>query len=558
MRLFLRRRAAAPGYGAAYLEHNIPGRAPAGTVLGVRVLLENIGQTTWVRYHPEGKCVDLVVLCGTEVWATHHLPRDLVQPGERVTVHFPLQVPARAGRYPLRLELVEQGVTRFEAQGVRPLTLTLHADPAPTPRSVELYREAARTTPWHYQPARGIQRSADGRTYPLFIERASGCHLWDTEGRQYIDYVMGWGSALLGYNEPRTQQAIVAAMGCAPVVPLPHPLEVEVARMLVEDIPCAEMTTFGKNGSDVCTVAARVARAYTGRPVILFSGYHGWGDWWVEQAGFAATGVPDRPRPLIHRFRFNDLADFTRLYDLHRHELAAVMLEPSGPAESVGGPTQDADRDFLAALATMTREAGALLIYDEIMTGFRYPGGSVQKATGVIPDLACFGKALGGGMPLSAFVGRAHVLERAMEHTHYGPTYRGEVYSLAAARAALDIYRTEPVADHVWRFGERLRQGVNALSADLGVAAKLTGPPFRMGLTFDEPDPHRLGLKRTLYQQELLKSGVITYDGVMLPSFAHDDAVLTVTLAAVRDALGVVALAEREGDLDRYVELPPL
>jgi glutamate-1-semialdehyde 2,1-aminomutase len=261
------------------------------------------------------------------------------------------------------------------------------------------------------------------------------------------------------------QQAIVAAMGCAPVVPLPHPLEVEVTRILVEDIPCAEMAIFGKNGSDVCTVAARVARVSTGRPVILFSGYHGWQDWWVEQAGFAATGVPERPRPLIHRFRFNDLEDFTRLYAAHRHELAAVMLEPSGPAESVGRPLQDADRDFLAALAAMTREAGALLIFDEIMTGFRYPGGSVQKATGVVPDLACLGKALGGGMPLSAFVGRAHILRRAMEHTHSGPTYRGEVYSLAAARAALEIYRREPVADHVWRFGTQLRQGVNALCA---------------------------------------------------------------------------------------------
>jgi glutamate-1-semialdehyde aminotransferase len=161
-------------------------------------------------------------------------------------------------------------------------------------------------------------------------------------------------------------------------------------------------------------------------------------------------------------------------------------------------------------------------------------------------------------MPLSAFVGRANILQRAMEHTHYGPTYRGEIYSLAAARAALEIYRNEPVADHVWRFGERLRQGVNALCAELGVTAALTGPPFRMGLVFDEPDPHRFTLKRTLYQQELLKSGVITYDGMMLPSFAHDDAVLTTTLTAVGNALGVVAQAEREGDFDRYLELPPL
>ena len=550
------RRAAASRYGVAYLDTT--SLTVSKTVLGARILLENTGQKAWPLHPPEGNCVDLVVLCDAEVWATHHLPRAVVHPGERVTIHFPLRVPAAAGSYFLKLDLVEQGVTRFEDQGVRPLTLTLRVDAAPAARSVDLYEEAVRTTPWHYQPARGIRQSADGRTYPLFIERASGCYVWDPEGRQYTDYVMGWGSALLGYNEPRVQRAIVDAMNCAPVVPLPHPLEVEVTRMLVEDIPCAEMAIFGKNGSDVCLVAARCARVFTGRPIILFSGYHGWGDWWVEQAGFAATGVPERPRPLIHRFRFNDLADFTRLYETHRHELAAVMLEPSGPAESVGGPMLDADPDFLAAVATMTREAGALLIFDEIMTGFRYPGGSVQKATGVVPDLACFGKALGGGMPLSAFVGRAHILQRAMEHTHYGPTYRGEIYSLAAARAALHIYRSEPVADYVWRFGSRLRQGVDALCAELSVSGALVGPPFRMGLLFDEADPQRFNLKRSLYHQELLKAGIITYDGMMLPSFAHDDAVLTITLAAVRNALGVVNRAEREGDFDRYLEFPPL
>src|SRR5262245_59655029 len=219
MRLF-GRHAAASEYGAAYVEHNIPSRLPAKTIVGARVLLENTGRKTWELHHPEGKRVDLVVLCGSDVWATHHLPRAFVKPGERVTVHFPLQTPAAAGRYAFKLDLVEQGVTRFEDQGVRPLTLTLRVDAAPVLRGVALYEEAARTTPWHYQPARGIQQGADGRTYPLFIERATGCHVWDTEGRQYIDYVMGWGSALLGYNEPRVQQAIGDAMGCAAVVPL--------------------------------------------------------------------------------------------------------------------------------------------------------------------------------------------------------------------------------------------------------------------------------------------------------------------------------------------------
>jgi hypothetical protein len=293
-------------------------------------------------------------------------------------VHFPLQVPAAAGRHVLKIDLVEQGVTLFEAAGAPPLAIAFEtAAVTPTP-SAQLYEYAAGTNPWHYRPTRGIQYSADGGTYPLFAARGDGCHLWDLEGRRYIDYVMGWGTALLGYNEPRVREAMIAAMDTGPVLPLAHPVELDVTRILIEDIPCAEMAVFGKHGSDACTVAARLARAFTGRSTILYCGYHGWQDWWVEQAGFARSGVPERPRPLIHRFRFNDLADFTRLFDGHRADLAAVMLEPSGPAEGMFGPFEDTDRAVLAAIAAMTREAGAVLVYDEILTGFRYPGGSVQ------------------------------------------------------------------------------------------------------------------------------------------------------------------------------------
>ncbi len=179
------------------------------------------------------------------------------------------------------------------------------------------------------------------------------------------------------------------ALDAAAVLAFPHPLEIAVAHMLTEAIPCAEMVVFGKNGSDVCTVAARLARAFTGKKTILYSGYHGWQDFWAEQAGFAATGIPDRPEPLIHHFKFNNLPDFMRLYQRYRDDLAAVMLEPSGPGESSQGPGQDAARDFLAAIAQAAREAGALLIDDEMMTGYRYASGSVQRATGVIPDLTC-------------------------------------------------------------------------------------------------------------------------------------------------------------------------
>jgi glutamate-1-semialdehyde 2,1-aminomutase len=545
-------------YGVAYHGHNIPRRLPANSTMGAWVCLENRGDYTWQLYHPEGKRVDLVIRCDGTVLATHLMPRAEVHPGERVTVHFPLRLLCGEGVHELQMELVEQQVTCFTDQGMDPLRWTLVVEPAPASHSARLYEQAARISPWYYQPTQGVGRSIDGRLFPLFISRANGCYLWDLEGRQYIDYIMGWGCALLGYAEERVQKAIREVLDSAAVVPFPHPLEIEVAHMLTEDIPCAEMVVFGKNGSDVCTVAARLARVFTGKKTILYSGYHGWQDFWAEQAGFAASGVPDRPERLIHPFKFNHLSDFMGLYQHYRDDLAAVVLEPSGPGEGIQGPVQDADRNFLAAIAQAAKEAGALLIYDEIITGYRYPSGSVQRATGVIPDLTCLGKALSAGMPLSALVGQAHIFQRSMHNTHYGPTFRGEIYSFAAAKAAIHIYRNEPVAEHVWNYGTRLQQGINRLCQQLGVAAACVGPPFRMALAFNEPDAERLRLKRTLCQQELFKAGVITYNGVMLPSYAHGDHVLQATLEAFGLALERVGMAEREDAFHRYLEIPLL
>jgi glutamate-1-semialdehyde 2,1-aminomutase len=545
-------------YGVYYHSHNIPERLPANTIIGAWVCLENRGDHTWQLHHPEGKRVDLIIRCDGTLLGTHLMPRAEVHPGERVTIYFPLRSPGAVGIHELQLELVEQNVTSFTDQGVSQLKLALLVEPAPVTRSAPLYEQAAQIAPWYYQPTQGVSHSVDGRSFPLFISKAKGCYLWDLEGRRYIDYIMGWGCALLGYAEERVQQAVREVLDSAAVVPFPHPLEIEVAHMLTEDIPCAEMVVFGKNGSDVCTVAARLARVFTGKKTILYSGYHGWQDFWAEQAGFAATGIPERPERLIHPFKFNDLSDFRRLFLRYRDDLAAVMLEPSGPGESVQGPVQDADRDFLAAIAEATREAGALLIYDEIITGYRYPSGSAQRATGVIPDLTCLGKALSGGMPLSAMVGRAPIFQRSMHKTHYGPTFRGEIYSFAAAKAAIHIYRNEPVAEYVWDYGTRLQQGINRLCQQLGIAAACVGPPFRMALAFHEPDPERLRLKRTLYQQELLKAGVVTYNAVMLPSYAHDDCVLQATLGALRLALEKVLIAEREDAFHRYIEIPLL
>jgi len=424
----------------------------------------------------------------------------------------------------------------------------------------EIWRVAARFNPWHYQPTRGISRGSAGRRYPVFASRAKGCRLWDAAGREYIDYVMGWGSTLLGYADERVQRAIIAAVEMtAPVIPYPHAYEMDVAQMICEDFPSAEMVIFGKNGSDICTLAARTARVLTGRKTILFCGYHGWQDWWVEHLGFNRTGVPERAVPLAHRFQFNNPVDFDRLYQQHRADLAAVMIEPSGPMGDDGVHFgADADKEFLHGIAKATRDAGALLIFDEIVTGYRYPQGSVQKATGVIPDMTCLGKALASGMPLAALAGRADVFQQGLPRTWYGPTFKWEIYSFAAARAAIPIYRQEPVAEHVWSHGLRLKEGINQRCRESGVAAECKGPPFRMMPVFAEPDAYRLALKKALYQQELLAAGLSTYNGIMLPSYAHDDEALERALAIIGKALRTVAEAGEKNDFDARLDIPPL
>lgn len=548
-----------PSYGARYVEHTIPTRLRAGMTGGYGLTLENTGSLVWRSHPPDGRSVETHVSIDDVLYSVLPLPRQEVARGEKVTLHFALQPPHGEGRHQLRVELVHRPDILFSYEGVPPLTLDIEVERAECTKSTRPSALALKYNPYYYHPTQSIQHSADGRSFPLFISRAKGCRVWDPEGREYIDYTMSWGATILGHADDRIQAAIRERLDSGPLPPFPDPIEMEVARLLVEDFPSAETVTFGKNGSDVCTVAARLARLTTGKRVILSCGFHGWQDFALDNFGFADSGIPTGPERVLYKFRFNDRNDFFRLYQQNKNDLAAVMIEPAGPFMAVEtGMGGDADPAFLREIAEATHRAKALLIFDEIITGYRYRKGSVQRHTGVVPDLTCLGKALASGMPLSALVGASRIFHTHFAKTHYCPTFRGEVYSFAAAKAAIEIYRAEPVADHIWRYGEDLRAGIHVIAKDLGVAVECKGPPFRMGLHFPEADGAVAQLKRTLFMQELLKEGVITVTGVMLPSYSHDPVVLHRTLEAIGTALEVVATAERTSDYDRYIEIPLL
>jgi len=376
---------------------------------------------------------------------------------------------------------------------------------------------------------RPLHHSADG-VFPQFAVEASGCRFRDTTGQSFVDWVNGWGPVMLGYRHPEVERAIRDQLAAGPNLSLMHPIEVEVAEALVEMIPCAEMVAFGKNGSDGLTAAVRLARAITGRDLILQCGMHGFHDWFVGQLAHV-RGIPSAWRELVVAFPYGDIDALAELFRAHRDRVAAVVMEPVREILPEPG--------YLEAVRELTHRSGALFVFDEVMTALRLGPGGAQQAFGVVPDIACLGKSMGNGMPLSAVVGRREYMQH-LPGVGFGMTFRGETLSLAAARTVLKIVRTEPVAEHLAKIGEELRSGFRGLCRELGIGWDLLGPPARMSVLFGGAGRLSAESLRDLFLQECLKRGVFT-NGNFLPSYAHDRAEVAETLVGVRGALTVVA-----------------
>ncbi|MEZ5988381.1 MAG: aminotransferase class III-fold pyridoxal phosphate-dependent enzyme [Planctomycetota bacterium] len=379
--------------------------------------------------------------------------------------------------------------------------------------------------------------------FPLMARSAGGCRLVDTSGQEYVDWIMGWGPVLLGHADPRVREAIVAQLDQGVLMSLLTPLEVEVAVRIRAMVPCAEKVAFGKNGSDVLSAAVRVARAKTGRSGLLIHGYHGFHDWYMASVA-ECEGIPDSLRPLVRPFAYNDLAGLRDLFARFGDRIAAVVMEPCNVTLPAPG--------FLEGVRKLCDQNESLLIFDEIITSFRLARGGAQERFRVIPDLACIGKGLANGMPLSALVGKADPMS-VLERVGYGLTYRGESLSLAAARACLGIYAETDVPAQLERTGARIRAAFDEAAARVGVVGGLYGPEARMSFAFSPAGGiTSIGLQ-TLFVQECLKHGVLT-NGNLLPSQAHDDAALEQSTQAFALALEVLARAIRERDLAR---MPP-
>jgi glutamate-1-semialdehyde 2,1-aminomutase len=273
--------------------------------------------------------------------------------------------------------------------------------------------------------------------------------VWDAAGREYVDYIMGLGAVALGYAHPEVNRAAAAAIAAGVAGPLPPVLEEELAEALAIRIPWLERVRFLKTGAEAVAAAVRLARVATGRERVLGCGYHGWLDWC--QGG---EGVPAAIRALYGEIPFNDVDATRRLIREGGDRLAVVVIEPVVVVE----PT----REWLEAVRTETERVGAVLVFDEIKTGFRVALGGAAERYGVRPDLAVLGKAMANGFPLAVVGGRADLMA-GVARTWISSTLATESVALAAARATLDVFAHEDVCGHLHRMGTRFLHGLHRL-----------------------------------------------------------------------------------------------
>lgn len=360
--------------------------------------------------------------------------------------------------------------------------------------------------------------------YPKFAESASGAYLNTIDGKKYLDFMCGLGPIILGYNDDLTNKAVQDQLEKGIIFSLPTVLEQELAKLLIDVIPCAEQVRFAKNGTDVDLAAVRIARSYTKREHITKCGYHGWGDW--HAVSLRDYGVPRGLKNIVHDFEYNNLESLESV--LKEHECAGVIME----AQALTAPNPG----FLEGVRDLCTKYGALLIFDEVVTGFRWSLGGAQEYYGVTPDLACFGKAMANGMPISAIVGKKEYMQE-LNHAFFSMTFGGECLSLAASISTIKQLKKKDYK-HIWHLGDMFSEGIYKMAKKHGLSVNFAGSGPRHNLTFSS-DYENPSLMKDVFYQEMCKQGVL-FSNVLYISFAHKEEDIQKTVEAADNAFRFV------------------
>ncbi len=424
-------------------------------------------------------------------------------------------------------------------------------------KSVALFRRAEELIPGGTQLiSRRPSRLAMGIS-PVYAERAQGARIWDVDGNEYVDWVSGIGAVILGYRDPDVDEAVIRQIQTCPMTSINHELELELAELLIERVPCAEMVRYAKGGGEACAMAVRIARGITGRDKILFCGYHGWHDWYLaanlggESAlnphlfpGIEATGVPRCLEGTAIPFPYADADALGELLEANRNQVAAVIMEPLR--------SEVPPQNYLAEVARLAKEHNVLLIFDEVSTGFRPSAGGIQPVVDVTPDLAVFAKSIANGYPMAAVVGRREVME-PISRMFISSTFWSDPLGLRAALVTLKEVANRDVPGHCRELGKRLKSLVETAASQTGCPVVCRGVDFHPQLAFQVSDEKQSQQLTTLYVQEMAKRGCHGFPAFYLNA-AQGEAELAQTGLALNETFRLLADGLERGNLENLLE----
>ena len=384
---------------------------------------------------------------------------------------------------------------------------------------------------------------------PLYAAKSKGAYLWDIDGNKYIDLVNSLAAITLGYGDKGLEKSILKQLKLGVSLSLPTKIESEVAELIIELVPSAEMVRFSKNGSDATSAAIRLARAFTGRDQIVACGYHGWHDWYIGTTS-RNKGIPTAVSALTHNFQYNDIESLKSALKLNEGKVAAVIIEPMNDTYPQPG--------FLEEVQVLAKKAGAVLIFDEVITGFRFSEGGAQKLFNVTPDLATFGKGIANGFPLSAVVGRREIMKE-MEHVFISGTFGGELLSLAAARYVLKKHQKNEICGDLVNKGNVLSELTNELIDSFGLSnvVSLSGHPTWKFLRWNGLGEYSAAEIKTFFMQEIFQEGVLVLNSHNI-SQAHDKKIIVKIIDAYSKVFGKIEKAISQGSLREELHVSPL
>ncbi len=357
--------------------------------------------------------------------------------------------------------------------------------------------------------------------YPIYLEWGKGAYVGDSDSR-FIDYPLGLGAILLGHAYPQVVEAVNKRLSKGNLFICPSILETQLAEKIKQLIPCAEMSRFLKTGSEADSAAVKIARSFTNREHIAICGYHGWHDWFTVSTP-KNKGIPKCYTNLVHKFEFNNIESLAKI--VGEFNLAAVIMEPC--------IFEEPKVNFLNEVKSLAHKNGALLIFDEVVTGFRTLGYSAQKYFKVIPDLSTFGKDMANGIPISVVCGKKKYMKELEGDCFVSSTFGGDLIGIVGALETIKVMQDEPVLEDIWYHGKYLKDGYNEIAKSLDLDTECKGYPNRT--FFDFPS----GVHKSLFWQECIQRGVF-FGWANFVSFSHREREILYSLDVVKHALGVV------------------